>query len=60
MALAMAETAGTLAPRVRRAEPTVSSGSIVALRLFDVAYAIDLVRAEAALSSERAVRAGNG
>src|SRR4051794_12341441 len=53
MDVAMAEAAGILAPMVRPAEPTVSSGAIVALRLFDVAHAIDLVRAEALLS-ERA------
>ncbi len=53
MGSAMAETAGPLAPRVHLSEPTVGSGAIVALRLFDVAYAIDLVRAEAVLS-ERA------
>jgi len=53
MDLAMAETVGTLAPRVGASEPVVGSGAIVALRLFDVAYAIDLVRAEGLLS-ERA------
>jgi hypothetical protein len=53
VAPAYAEAAGKLPPRVRPAEPTVGSCAIVALRLFDVAYAIDLVRAEAVLS-ERA------
>lgn len=45
------------APRVSqsadRTEPTVAAGAIVALRLFDVAYAIDLTRAENLLA-ERA------
>ena len=50
MGVAMAETVGILAPRIGPSEPTVSSGAIVALRLFDVAYAIDLVHAEAVLS----------
>src|SRR6188472_1414308 len=49
----MAEIIVTPTVRVRSSVPTVSSGSIVALRLFDVAYGIDLVRAEAVLS-ERA------
>ena len=33
-------------------EPTVAVGAIVALRLFDVAYAIDLARAEALLAGQ--------
>ena len=38
-------------------ELTVASGAIVALRLFDVAYAIDLARAEALLARQaRAAR----
>ena len=40
-----------------QSELTVASGAIVALRLFDVAYAIDLARAEALLSRQaRAAR----
>jgi hypothetical protein len=35
-----------------QSELTVASGAIVALRLFDVAYAIDLARAEALLSRQ--------
>ncbi len=38
---------------VRQSAPVVASGAVVALRLFDVAYAIDLARAEALLA-ERA------
>ena len=33
-------------------ELTVATGAIVALRLFDVAYAIDLARAEALLAGQ--------
>jgi hypothetical protein len=46
----MAEIIVTPTVRVSPSVPAVSSGAIVALRLFDVAYAIDLVRAEAVLS----------
>ena len=38
---------------IHPSEPVVAAGAIVALRLFDVAYAIDLARAETLLS-ERA------
>jgi hypothetical protein len=41
-----------LSRTLRRSEPTVASGAIVALRLFDVAYAIDLGRAEALLAGQ--------
>jgi hypothetical protein len=41
-----------LAQTLRQSELTVASGAIVALRLFDVAYAIDLTRAEAVLAKQ--------
>jgi len=41
-----------LAEQLRQSEPKVAVGSIVALRLFDVAYAIDLPRAEALLAGQ--------
>jgi hypothetical protein len=37
---------------IGQSEPTVSSGAIVALRLYDVAYAIDLARAETVLAGQ--------
>jgi hypothetical protein len=46
----MADSAAT---NVSQPAPTVTTGAIVALRLFDVAYAIDLARAEGLLA-ERA------
>ena len=54
----MADEAGTnLATPLRQSEPTIVSGAIVAMRLFDVAYAIDLARAEAVLAAQaRAAR----
>jgi hypothetical protein len=51
--VAMSEAVDALAARVRPSDPTVRAGAIVVLQLFDVAYAIDLVRAESVLS-ERA------
>ena len=46
-----------LAQMLRQSEPIVASGAIVALRLFDVAYAIDLTRAEGLLAGQaRAAR----
>ena len=39
-------------PCLSQPELTVASGAIVALRLFDVAYAIDLPRAEALLAEQ--------
>jgi hypothetical protein len=41
-----------LSERLRHAEPKVAVGAVVALRLFDVAYAIDLARAEALLAEQ--------
>ena len=38
--------------QLRQSEPTVAVGAVVALRLFDVAYAIDLARAEALLAEQ--------
>jgi hypothetical protein len=45
--------AGSAATNVSQPAPTVTTGAIVALRLFDVAYAVDLARAEGLLA-ERA------
>ena len=39
-------------PCLSQPELMVTSGAIVALRLFDVAYAIDLPRAEALLAEQ--------
>src|SRR5271169_5321877 len=39
-------------PCLNQPELMVASGAIVALRLFDVAYAIDLARAEALLAGQ--------
>jgi hypothetical protein len=44
------EATGHLVEALRESEPMVASASIVALRLFDVAYAIDLARAETLLA----------
>ena len=38
--------------QLRQSEPTVAVGAVVALRLFDVAYAIDLARAEGLLAEQ--------
>ena len=49
----MADAAdGYLSEPLSQSEPTVAVGAIVALRLFDVAYAIDLARAEALLAEQ--------
>lgn len=45
----MADSAAT---SVSQPAPTVATGAIVALRLFDVAYAIDLARAEGLLAEQ--------
>ena len=41
-----------LSGQLRQSEPTVAVGAVVALRLFDVAYAIDLARAEGLLAEQ--------
>ncbi len=41
-----------LSAQLRQSEPTVAVGAVVALRLFDVAYAIDLARAEGLLAEQ--------
>ncbi len=46
------EPAEDLSQALRPSEPVVAGGAIVALRLFDVAYAIDLARAEALLAGQ--------
>ena len=46
------EAAGYLSEPLRQSEPKVAVGAVVALRLFDVAYAIDLARAEALLAEQ--------
>jgi hypothetical protein len=53
------ETGRSLAEHLHQPEPTVAAGTVVALRLFDVAYAIDLARAEALLALQaRTARRG--
>jgi hypothetical protein len=50
---AMADEADRyLSEPLRQLEPKVAVGAVVALRLFDVAYAIDLARAEALLAEQ--------
>jgi hypothetical protein len=46
------EADGYLSEPLRQSEPKVAVGAVVALRLFDVAYAIDLARAEALLAEQ--------
>jgi hypothetical protein len=48
----MPDTAPILPHATNRAELSVTTGAIVALRLFDVAYAIDLARAETLLAKQ--------
>ncbi len=50
--VAMPDATASQSRAIGQSEPTVSSGAIVALRLFDVAYAIDLARAETVLAEQ--------